>query len=635
MKKHYIDKGKSTFGIPRELINTFDEMVFEYSKKIYNFLINKFEAEDIHLTGKGLIDIEKIYEIIAKGAKDEYTEQIPETRLAFVEKALWEPHYDPELTLTNTLPRILLSPTTKVELDEIVFAYSQGIYRALVDSYNYPGGDEIVNQYFIQEKLYHGSLSDPRRALLLDEGRKLLFYSNDKLDLEKVLSKITRIISSKSLIPKAMHYTEISESGYDTDDIEDYEVDEDNRILIDEESPLLIRYIESNMVIGAKNLIKQTGVDVNTKDEYGRSALFYANSLDAITMLLGQGADVNIIDLFGNNVLHIWARKSLLTPMSHKFITTLASSFFDKLTTPQSEGEGPFSLMNHKGQDVRYMFLLGSKYFHLSAEKRLPDIYDYNSLCSFVRNKISSPMKGTCNAYIPETVLDIILSYLNMPINELSLEVILSYYEKSRSSFNLSKIQNYGLPLLHRLALNTITNEHDDKNFELLKKLYELDPPQLKYTFKTDSVEIGNPLDIVLKSSETIKAPSLQKEIISFFLEKGGTISKKTEIGKLNKHLGVFQEHIAKIAQIVSSYGFFPKEIIKIIIDYLPIFETEEENNSSISFSSSCSSGSSYSFSSSLSSSSSFSCSSSSSESYSSISPLSGEESSIELYHQD
>ena len=150
MKKHYIDNGNSTFGIPRELINTFDEMVFEYSKKIYNFLINKFEAEDIHLTGKGLIDIEKIYEIIAKGAKDEYTEQIPETRLAFVEKALWEPHYDPELTLTNTLPRILLSPTTKVELDEIVFAYSQGIYRALVDSYNYPGGDEIVNQYFIQ-----------------------------------------------------------------------------------------------------------------------------------------------------------------------------------------------------------------------------------------------------------------------------------------------------------------------------------------------------------------------------------------------------------------------------------------------------------------------------------------------------
>jgi len=253
IKKHYIDKGKSTFGIPSELINTFDEMVFEYSKKIYNFLINKFEAEDIHLTGKGLIDIEKIYEIIAKGAKDEYTEQIPETRLAFVEKALWEPHYDPELTLTNTLPRILLSPTTKVELDEIVFAYSQGIYRALVDSYNYPGGDEIVNQYFIQEKLYHGSWSDPRRTLLLDEGRKLLFYSNDKLDLEKVLSKITRIISSKSLIPKAMHYTEISESGYNTDDIEDYEVDEDNRILIDQESPLLIRYIESNMVIGAKN----------------------------------------------------------------------------------------------------------------------------------------------------------------------------------------------------------------------------------------------------------------------------------------------------------------------------------------------------------------------------------------------
>ena len=104
-------------------------------------------------------------------------------------------------------------------------------------------------------------------------------------------------------------------------------------------------------------------------------------------MLLGQGADVNIIDKFGNNVLHIWGRKSLLTPISHTFITTLASSFFDKLTTPQGEEEGAFSLINHNGQDVRYMFLLGSKYFHLSAEKSLPDIYDYNSLCSFVRNK--------------------------------------------------------------------------------------------------------------------------------------------------------------------------------------------------------------------------------------------------------
>ena len=387
------------------------------------------------------------------------------------------------------------------------------------------------------------------------------------------------------------------------------------------------------MVIGAKNLIKQTGVEVNTKDEYSRSALFYANSLHAITMLLGQGADVNIIDKFGNNLLHIWARKSLLTPMSHKFITTLASSFFDKLAIPQGEEEGPFSLINHKGHDVRYMFLLGSKYFHLSTEKSLPDIYDYNSLCRFVRSKIIRYIEAGISA-IPTEIAEIIQSYL-IQIDDLSLEDVLSYYEKSKSSFDLSKIQNYGLPLLHRLALNTITNEHDDKNFELLKKLYELDPKQLTYAFKTDSVEIGNPLDIVLKSSETIKAPSLQKEIISFFLEKGGTISKKTEIGKLNKHLGVFQEHIAKIAQIVSSYGFFPKEIIKIIIDYLPIFETEEENNSSISFSSSCSSGSSYSFSSSLSSSSSFSCSSSSSESYSSISPLSGEESSIELYHQD
>jgi len=283
MKKHYIDKGKSASRIPQELINVFDETVFEYSKTVYTSLINKLEKVGVPFTDEGIINIEKIYEIIAKGAKGEYTEQTPETGLASI-----------VLTVTNISPRILLSPEIKDELAEIVFAYSQGIYRALVDSYNYPGGDEIVNQYFIQEKLYHGSLSDPRRALLLDEGRKLLFYSNDKLDPEKVLSKITRIVSSKSLIPKPKHYTEISESGYDTDDIEDYEVDEDNRILIDEENPLLMRYIESNMVIGATNLIKRTGVDVNTKDEYGRSALFYANSLHAITMLLGQGADVNI-----------------------------------------------------------------------------------------------------------------------------------------------------------------------------------------------------------------------------------------------------------------------------------------------------------------------------------------------------
>jgi len=615
MKKHYLDKGKSASRIPQELISTFDETVFEYSKKIYNFLINKFETEDIPLTGKGLIDIEKIYEIIAKGAKDEYTEQIPETRLAFVEKALWKPHYDPELTLTNTLPRILLSPKIKAELDEIIFAYSQGIYCALVASYNYPGTDETVNQYFIQEKSYHGSLSDPRRALLLDEGRKLLFYSNEKLDGDKISNKITKIISSKSVIPKARHYTEVSESGYDTDDIEDYEVDEDNRILIDEESPLLIRYIESNMVIGAKNLIKETGVDVNIKDEYGRSALFYANSLNAIAMLLGQGADVNIIDTFGNHVLHIWGRKSLLTPMSHKFITTLASSFFDKLTIPHGEEEGPFSLINHKGQDVRYMFLLGSQYFHLSAEKRLPDIYDYNCLCSFVKGKIIRYIEAGIST-IPTQIAKIIQAYL-IQIDELNLEKILSYHEKSKSGFELSKIQNYGLPLLHSLAFNTVTNKSDNKNLELLKKLYEFVPKQLEHASK-----IGNPLDIVLNRSETIEAPELQKEIISFFLEKGGKLSKKTEIGKLISHLGVFKEHLGKITDIIYNSWFLPIGINKIIIDYLPIFEVGEESNSSISFSSSCSSGSScsYPLSSSLSSSLSHSTSSSYSESSSSFS---------------
>ncbi|MCE2731267.1 MAG: hypothetical protein LW599_04165, partial [Rickettsiaceae bacterium] len=141
-----------------------------------------------------------------------------------------------------------------------------------------------------------------------------------------------------------------------------------------------------------------------------------------------------------------------------------------------------------------------------------------------------------------------------------------------------------------------------------------------------------NPLDIVLNTSETIEAPKLQKEIISFFLEKGGKISAKTKIEKLTSHLGIFQEHLNKIAKTVYSSTGFPEDVYKIIIDYLPLFEVREENNSSTSSSSSCSSGSSYSFSSSLSSSSS---SSSSSESYSTSSSLSGEESSIELYHPD
>ncbi|BBB56249.1 hypothetical protein MPCS_00224 [Candidatus Megaera polyxenophila] len=197
----------------------------------------------------------------------------------------------------------------------------------------------------------------------------------------------------------------------------------------------------------------------------------------------------------------------------------------------------------------------------------------------------------------------------------------------------------------------------------MLKKLYEFVPQQLEHASK-----IGNPLDIVLNRSETIEAPKLQEKIISFFLEKGGKISKKTEIGKLTSHLGIFQEHLNKIAKTVYSSTGFPEDVYKIIIDYLPLFEVREENNSSTSSSSSCSSESSYSFSSSLSSSSSCSSessysfssslssssscssessysfssslsssssSSSSSESYSTSSSLSGEESSIELYHPD
>jgi hypothetical protein len=48
---------KSTSSIPQELNSAFDKVVFEYSKKIYNFLIYKFETEDIPLTDKILTDI--------------------------------------------------------------------------------------------------------------------------------------------------------------------------------------------------------------------------------------------------------------------------------------------------------------------------------------------------------------------------------------------------------------------------------------------------------------------------------------------------------------------------------------------------------------------------------------------------
>ena len=47
MKKNYLDKGKSASRIPKELISTFDETVFEYSKKIYNELVNKFKTKYI------------------------------------------------------------------------------------------------------------------------------------------------------------------------------------------------------------------------------------------------------------------------------------------------------------------------------------------------------------------------------------------------------------------------------------------------------------------------------------------------------------------------------------------------------------------------------------------------------------
>ncbi|WPX99099.1 hypothetical protein Megpolyxen_00967 [Candidatus Megaera polyxenophila] len=206
MTKHYIDRGSSASGIPQKLINVFDETVFEYSKTVYTSLINKLEKVGIPFTDKGIINIEKIYEIITKDVKGEYTEQLPEkssfSRLASVGDALWESHYNPVLTHTNKSPRILLSPKIKAELDEIVFAYSQGIYRALISSY--------------------------RRS----EHKN--FY-----DKEVLTKEIQKIIISKSTMPPGSYYTS---------DVEDDE--EDEAIT---EQPLLMRYIESNMVIGAES----------------------------------------------------------------------------------------------------------------------------------------------------------------------------------------------------------------------------------------------------------------------------------------------------------------------------------------------------------------------------------------------
>ncbi len=206
MTKNYIDRGSSASGIPQELINVFDETVFEYSKTVYTSLINKLEKVGVPFTDEGIINIEKIYEIITKDVKGEYTEHPPEkssfSRLASVGDALWESHYNPVLTLTNKSPRILLSPKIKAELDEIVFAYSQAIYRALISGYR---RSEHKNLY----------------------------------DKEVLTKEIQEIIISKSTMPPVSYDKVINtDSGYYTSDVEDDEGDE----AITERS-LLMRYI--------------------------------------------------------------------------------------------------------------------------------------------------------------------------------------------------------------------------------------------------------------------------------------------------------------------------------------------------------------------------------------------------------
>jgi hypothetical protein len=72
---------------------------------------------------------------------------------------------------------------------------------------------------------------------------------------ELLPQKIQEIIVSKSTMPPISYYTDIdTDTGYYTSDVEDDEGDEALT-----EQPLLIRYVESNMVISTKNLIKKLG----------------------------------------------------------------------------------------------------------------------------------------------------------------------------------------------------------------------------------------------------------------------------------------------------------------------------------------------------------------------------------------
>lgn len=588
MKKHYIDRGTSVSRIKKAIIQQFDEIVFNYSRTIYDELIERFRIEDIPVTDKGLINIDAVYKIISKGGAPK--ENIPNSTEMF----LWESHYYRSLTPEDTKPMITLSTQIRAQLDEIVFAYSQGLYRSLIEQYNYSSRSE--------------------------KG-KLSFFTNDKLDGEKITNILKKISSSGAITPKVSILGE-PKDGYYTSDVEDFEIeDQYHKVLIADNPTKLMSYIASNMVACAKAVIEKEKVDVNAKDENGCSALFYANSLSAISMLINQGADVNVVDNFGNNLLHIWGRKSLLTPMATHFVTTLARSFFDKLKPPEEGEDGCFSAKNHKGESVKYMFLLGSKYFHLSTHQILPDIYSYNSLYSIAQGGLNRYIKESidevASAKIPSVLVDLIRSYL-MRIEDdyLTLENVLDYYQQSEKAFNINKIYNYDLPLAHRLVLNSISNKPDDgQSFKLLEKFSDLAPREI---YK-GSV-IGNPLDIAINRTDTVKDLVQQREFIKFLVERGVELSEKTKLTKLGQYLDIFKNYITKISEIIDDAHLFPVVINQIIKNYLPLYEeTYIEDSSSISSSSSCSSGSSFSFSSSLSSSSSSSCSSSYTESSSTI----------------
>lgn len=81
-------------------------------------------------------------------------------------------------------------------------------------------------------------------------------------------------------------------------------------------SELNIKFTPENFLNSAKNgetkiveLFLQAGMNVNTKNEEGQTALMlasYAGHIDTVRVLLKHNADINVVDKFGDSALS-WA----------------------------------------------------------------------------------------------------------------------------------------------------------------------------------------------------------------------------------------------------------------------------------------------------------------------------------------